>query len=723
MFNRNSWFNRNSCVFQNFLFLFLFLSLFSCFVKKEISGSDFIKVHSREFDLNNLNWLWNFDYSKKNFDKHFNIDPNSYIYVAYLFKKVGFEEKFVEYMKKAIANGDNISSQFAGIKLIEYFNSIKDYSESELIGERLYKKYENNKFIILGYFKSLYWQKKNDKALSLLNKLDKMKFSDYQENENILLKAALYLNLSNVSESKIYFNELFENLPANYLHVRAYDYFIIENKSKYFGVNFLNLVRFKYEVANGNFNSAINILNKNGLNDYYDNNIVLSDVYKAFISSGKISNALRFFSKIRSKYKNYYLGILNLRGKNNLGLLILKEYLEGLNLNNETNRIDLLNTAFSNLIFTKSARDYFAESVAKFYTESDKKNSTFIKILEEYILESIQLEDYNNLYKLYSNAQKVISNSILSKLAFINARLIYHKLIKPNESGEYKSLLNAAVNYDKWSYSSFMSRYLLDQNIDEFFTRELDVKYEQSDYEIFLEGFLKFNLCHYVREFISEDFRNGYKFSLDFYRKVYDELLKSENYYDATLVINYLVNQDESALMVDDYKRLYPYLYGSLIEYWAKRRGLETSIVFSLIKAESSFEKNAVSRPGAVGLMQVMPSTANDISKELKYFDYNLKTPKDNIIIGTYYLKKRISTTGSLYKALASYNGGIGNVRKWEKSYGHLSKELFIEAIPFSQTRNYIKKILVYSVFYDALYEKKGIDSVIVKIMGEFPKN
>ncbi len=105
-------------------------------------------------------------------------------------------------------------------------------------------------------------------------------------------------------------------------------------------------------------------------------------------------------------------------------------------------------------------------------------------------------------------------------------------------------------------------------------------------------------------------------------------------------MINYLVNQDESALMVDDYKRLYPYLYGSLIEYWAKRRGLETSIVFSLIKAESSFEKNAVSRPGAVGLMQVMPSTANDISKELKYFDYNLKTPKDNIIIGTYYLKK-----------------------------------------------------------------------------------
>ncbi|AJA90634.1 transglycosylase [Borreliella chilensis] len=715
--------NRSSFILQNFLFVLLFFTLFSCFVKKEILGSDFINMHSREFDLNNLNWLWNFDYSKKNFDKHFNIDSSSYVYVAYLFKKIGFEEKFIEYMKKAIDNGDSISSQFAGIKLIEYFNSIKEYFASELIAEKLYKKYENNKFILLGYFKSLYWQKKNDKALGLVNKLDKMEFSEYQENENILLKAVLYLNLSNASESKIYFNKLFENLPANSLHVRAYDYFIIENKSKYFGTNFLNLVKFKYEVANGNFNGAINILNKNGLSGYYDNNIVLSDVYKAFIGSGKVLNALKFFNKIRSKYKNYYLGVLNLREKNNLGLFLVKEYLEGLNLNNEINRLSMLNMAFGNLIFTKSARDYFAESVSKFYTESDKKNPGFIKVLEEYILESIQLEDYSNLYKLYSTAQRVIDGSILSKLAFINARLIYHKLIKSNVSGEYERLLHSAVNYDKWSYSSFISRYLLDQNVNEFFTSGVDFKYEQSDYEIFLEGFLKFNLCSYVKDFISEDFRNGYKFSLDFYRRVYDELLKSENYYYATLVINYLVNQDRSALMENDYKRLYPYLYGSLVEYWAKRRGLETSIVFSLIKAESSFERNAVSKPGAIGLMQVMPLTANDISKELKYFDYDLKTPKDNIIIGTYYLKKRISTTGSLYKALASYNGGIGNVRKWEKSYGHLPKELFIEAIPFTQTRNYIKKILVYSIFYDALYEKKGIDSVIVEIMGEFPKN
>ncbi len=243
-----------------------------------------------------------------------------------------------------------------------------------------------------------------------------------------------------------------------------------------------------------------------------------------------------------------------------------------------------------------------------------------------------------------------------------------------------------------------MSRYLLDQNIDEFFTSGHDIKYEQSDYEIFLEGFLKFNLYHYVRGFISEDFRNGYKFSLDFYRRVYDELLKSENYYDATLVINYLVNQDESALMENDYKRLYPYLYGSLVEYWAKRRGLEASVVFSLIKAESSFEKNAVSKPGAVGLMQVMPSTANDISKELKYFDYNLKIPKDNIIIGTYYLKKEYLQPAAFIRPLHLTMGALVMLESGKKVMDICLKSFLLRQFLLVRLEIILKNISLFGV-------------------------
>ncbi len=709
-------------LFRKFVSGFLcLLSLLSCTLEEESLNGNLIRKNSGDFDLNHLNWLWNFDYLGQNFDEYFGIDSNSYVYIAYLFKKIGHEEKFREYMFKAIESSNDTISQFAGVKLLEYYNLRREYFESELIGRKLYKKYENNKFVVLGYFKSLYWQKKNDEAFLILNKLDKLNFLEDQENENLLFKAVLYSNMSNIHESLIYFRKLFEDLPAGSLHIRAHDYFILENRISYLNPNFLNLVKFKVLVANGNLKSAINILDDD-FKEYYNNFIFLNDVYRSFLSSGQIGEALSFFSELNSIYKEYYLGIINLRLKKEVGLSIISKYLANTALENETYRLEMLNEIFSNLIFVKSARNYFSQSIARFYTKKDRGNLSFIKMLDKYILEAMQLGDYDNLYKLYCNGNGVIDNTVLSRLAFINSRLISHKFINPKSRDEYGELLRSAIEYNKASYSSFMSKYFLDQSINDVFENDLDINYEKSDYEKFLEGFLKFNLHSYASAFVADDFKNGYRFAPEFYRKLYDELVKHEYYYESTLAINYLVRQDKSALNRDDYRRIYPYLYSSLVKYWAKRRDLEPSLVFSLIKAESSFKRDAVSKPGAIGLMQVMPLTAVDISKEIKYHSYDLRKPKDNVIIGTYYLKKRIGTTGDVYKALASYNGGIGNVRKWEKAYGHLPRELFIEAIPFGQTRNYVKKILVYSVFYDALYEGRGIDSVVEYIMGIFPK-
>ncbi|XXG15876.1 lytic transglycosylase domain-containing protein [Borrelia puertoricensis] len=708
-------------MFSQIICLFL-LSLFSCSFGKGSLNNNIVKRNVDNFDLSHLNWLWNFDYAGKNFDEYFGIDSNSYVYIAYLFKKIGYDKKFKEYMYKAIKGSNDIASQFAGIKLLEYYNSRREYFEAELVGRKLYERYYNNKFIILGYFKSLYWQKKNDEALLVLNKLEKMNFAQSQENENLLFKAVLYFNASDINSSLIYFSKLFEELPSEYLHVRAHDYLVLEERSSLLSSSFFNLVKFKSLVANGDLKGAISILNDD-FKKYYNNFVFLNDVYKAFLGSGYISKALSFFSSLNSVYKDYYLGLINLRLKKDVGFFTIVKYLENTSLENEPYRLDILNEIFGNLIFLKNTRNYFAQNVAKFYTDRDRNNLGFIKVLDEYILEAVQLKDYDNLYALYRNGQNIIGGAVLSKLAFINARLIHHKLIAPKLGNEYNELLRSSIKYDRISYASFMSKYLLNQSINDFFENDLDIHYDQSDYERFLEGFLKFNLHSYVSAFVASDFNNGYRFSSNFYRNLYDELVRHEYYYESTLAINYLVRQDNSVLSRDDYKRLYPCLYNDLIRYWSERRKLEPSLVFSLIKAESSFKGNAVSKPGAIGLMQIMPLTSVDVSREIKYYDYDLKQPKDNVIIGTYYLSKRIRMLGEVYKALASYNGGIGNVRKWERDYVHLPKELFIEAIPFGQTRNYVKKILVYCVLYDALYEGKGMDFIIEYIMGKFPKN
>lgn len=701
---------------------FFLLSLLSCSFGKVSSINNIVKRNMDDFDLNHLSWLWNFDYLRQNFDEYFGIDSDSYVYVAYLFKKIGYDEKFKEYMYKAIKSGNDIMSQFAGVRLLEYYNARREYYDAELIGRELYKKYDSNKFIILGYFKSLYWQRKNDEALLVLNKLEKMDFVQSQENENILFKAVLYFNASDVDSSLVYFKKLFEDLPAGYLHVRAHDYLKLENRPGLLSSSFLNLVKFKALVANGDLKGAVSILSDD-FKGYYNNFAFLNDVYKSFLGSGNISKALVFFSDLNSIYKDYYLGLVNLRLKKDIGLFNIVKYLENTSFKYEPYRLEMLNEIFSNLIFTQDARNYFVQNIARFYTDKDKNSLSFIKVLDEYILEAIQLEDYGNLYALYRNGQDIIDKAILSRLAFINARLIYHKFIDSKSKNEYNKLLHSSIEYNRTSYASFMSQYLLGQSINDFFEDGLGIHYDQSDYEKFLEGFLKFNLHSYVSAFVANDFKNGYRFSPNFYRKLYDELIKHEYYYESTIAINYLVRQDSSALNKDDYKRLYPCLYSTLVNYWSKRRGLYPSLVFALIKAESSFKRDAISKPGAIGLMQIMPLTSADVSKELRYYDYDLKLPKDNIIIGTYYLSKRIGMVGDVYKALASYNGGIGNVRKWEKDYGHLPKELFIEAIPFGQTRNYVKKILVYSVLYDALYDSKGMDFIIEYIMGKLPKS
>lgn len=132
---------------------------------------------------------------------------------------------------------------------------------------------------------------------------------------------------------------------------------------------------------------------------------------------------------------------------------------------------------------------------------------------------------------------------------------------------------------------------------------------------------------------------------------------------------------------------------------------LEQALALAIIRQESSFDKNAESPAGALGLMQLMPATAKDVAKELRmrYAQDLLKSDHMyNIRLGSYYLAKLVNNfSGSYVLAVASYNGGQGNVRKWLKEYGdprqaENPEEVvdWIENIPFSETRNYVQRVL-----------------------------
>ncbi len=141
----------------------------------------------------------------------------------------------------------------------------------------------------------------------------------------------------------------------------------------------------------------------------------------------------------------------------------------------------------------------------------------------------------------------------------------------------------------------------------------------------------------------------------------------------------------------------YPFPYFDLISKWSKERQLNPFLVVSLIRQESRFQEKIKSIANATGLMQVLPTTAEWIAPQINvdYKSTSLEDPNDNIMYGTWYLDsthKQYENSSLL--AVASYNAGPGNVSKWLKTLPTDDPDEFVEAIPFPETKNYVRQVL-----------------------------
>lgn len=156
-------------------------------------------------------------------------------------------------------------------------------------------------------------------------------------------------------------------------------------------------------------------------------------------------------------------------------------------------------------------------------------------------------------------------------------------------------------------------------------------------------------------------------------------------------------------------KELHPTNYSEMVAAASEEFDIPQYIIYATIKVESNFDPNAVSSVGAIGLMQMMPSTFEWLTGE-EHLNENLSTkmlddPEVSIRYGTYYLSY-------LYKkfdynwdnTFAAYNGGEGNVAKWLKSPEYSDLKGNLTSIPYKETANYVKKINKELNTYKALY-------------------
>lgn len=152
----------------------------------------------------------------------------------------------------------------------------------------------------------------------------------------------------------------------------------------------------------------------------------------------------------------------------------------------------------------------------------------------------------------------------------------------------------------------------------------------------------------------------------------------------------------------------FPRQYSNLIAAYSREHAVDPHLVQALIREESFFRADSLSPARAFGLMQLLHSTARQVARgsSLKVRAKDLYDPETNISLGLQYLKTLIDKyDGRLYLALAAYNAGVGVVDQWLADFPGASEDEFIEMIPYSETRNYVKNILRNYFFYRYYYE------------------
>ena len=156
----------------------------------------------------------------------------------------------------------------------------------------------------------------------------------------------------------------------------------------------------------------------------------------------------------------------------------------------------------------------------------------------------------------------------------------------------------------------------------------------------------------------------------------------------------------------------YPLYFDDLVLAEAQANGFDPLVLFALIHQESLFEGWATSWASAQGLTQVIPATGEWIALQLRWPDYqneHLYRPYLNVKFGAWYLARQLRDfDNSLFVALAAYNGGPGNARRWLELAGDGDQDLFVESISNAETRRYVEKVYEHYARYRELYGSRG---------------
>lgn len=208
-----------------------------------------------------------------------------------------------------------------------------------------------------------------------------------------------------------------------------------------------------------------------------------------------------------------------------------------------------------------------------------------------------------------------------------------------------------------------------------------------------------------------DDYDLASKFTKDEFIKSWVEYKKGNYSKSALIARDAMANMDVKPVKNDlRWRLVYPQNYYIQVHRYAGQYKNNDALIMSIIREESYFNSEAQSAVGAIGLMQLMPSTAHDIGQQngMEFNTYYLLNPELNIKLGNMYFSTLRGMLGNkdVY-AVAGYNGGIGSVSKWKSNLKYMDIDEFVEQIPYEETKTYVKKVFRSYWNYTRIYQEQ----------------
>jgi soluble lytic murein transglycosylase len=383
-------------------------------------------------------------------------------------------------------------------------------------------------------------------------------------------------------------------------------------------------------------------------------------------------------------------------------------------------------TSFSPQVFASSQPPSDSEVVL---ASNNTNNNTNDRAIELWRVARLKAKE-NNLTQAIDLAQTILTECGDSEVADAAAFWLGKWLQKQGKNEEAKEVFSAIVNTRPHSYYAWRAAVFLGWQVGDFSNLQhqspkiLPVKRaalpigSQALQELYQIGQDEDAIDLWQNEFSNID-----KPSLP--EQLTDGLIRiaKGNYESGIIEVSLLEKRNEAGdkEQLQKLKKnpsywqgLYPFPYQDAIVKYANKKQINPLLVLALMRQESRFESQVISPSGAIGLMQLMPNTADWIARKLSLANYDLTKPEDNIRLGTWYLQENLERhDDNALIAVASYNAGVGNLYKWN-SHNDSDLDEFVENIPFEETKKYVKEVFANYWNYLQIYTE-SIDNYLVK--------